>query len=530
MAAFIPARFMPRAPRQTPDMRDRFVGFAFAAADMLVEIGADRRMAFTAGAFRERFGEDAEHFTGRDFQALIAPEDHGALEIALSMLAMRGRLTRVSLRLNNAERTQVSLSGLRLPQASGVSWLTIARMPAPLLGDGTALAGGTVFREALEARLRAAEPCDVGLLEVGDWTHLPAAARRGLQADIAQVLRAAGGAGALAGEMADGRFGVLSQAPIDMPELQDRISRILQVAGAGRPVAGTRVPVTLAGVGAPAAMRAMRFALACFAARGVEGVRAAGFDNGLRRFLDGAEKRAGSVRLAIERGRFRILYQPVVHLGDRKLHHYEALLRPFPIPGHETDSTQEFVSFAEAMGLAETLDRAVLSRVMDALPSARTRVAVNVSGLSMQSASFRNNLLEQIRRRPAHCERLMVELTETADIDDVPGAADTVNRLVAAGVPVCLDDFGAGFAAFRYLKEFKVDFVKIDGSYVRNAGGNGRESGFVGAMVELARCVGASAIAGMIETEEQARAMEGLGVQFGQGWLFGKPAGLPGAL
>jgi EAL domain-containing protein (putative c-di-GMP-specific phosphodiesterase class I) len=270
--------------------------------------------------------------------------------------------------------------------------------------------------------------------------------------------------------------------------------------------------------------------LSCFAGNGVEAVRRAGFDGGLRGFLDKTEARAAAVRGAIERGRFRLVYQPVVALADRSVHHFEALIRPYPIEGHACDNTQEFVTFAEAVGLAEVLDTAVLHRTAEALQAARARVAINVSGLSMQSARFRDTLLQTIGGNVVLCERLMVELTETADIDDVPAAVDTVNRLAASGIPVCLDDFGAGFAAFRYLREFKVDYVKIDGSFVRNAGAGARESGFITAMADLARCVGAASIAEMIETDAQAECMRSLGVQYGQGWLFGKPGGLPGCL
>jgi EAL domain-containing protein (putative c-di-GMP-specific phosphodiesterase class I) len=349
-----------------------------------------------------------------------------------------------------------------------------------------------------------------------------------LEADISVALREAGGGNAMAAEMSAGRFGVMSEGAINMAELQERIGRILRAAGAGRPVAGVRVPLTLASLGAPPAVRIMRFTIAAFSAGGTKAIRRAGLDDGLRGFLDRTETQAASVRAALERGRFRLLFQPVVSLADRTVHHFEALLRPFPLRGHESDSTQEFVAFAEAMGMAELLDAAVLRRLVETLPRAGARVAINISGLSMQSAAFRARLLDQIARKPGLRSRLMIELTETADIEDVVAAADTVNRLHEAGVSVCLDDFGAGFAAFRYLKEFKVEFIKIDGSFVRNAPGGARDSGFVGAMVELARCVGARAIAEMIETEQQAETMAALGVQFGQGWLFGKPDSLPG--
>jgi EAL domain-containing protein (putative c-di-GMP-specific phosphodiesterase class I) len=512
------------------DSRDRFVGFAFAAADLLAEIDAARSLTFVAGSFRERFGCDAEKFLGKQLSCLIAPEDQAGLEIALSVLASRGRLTPISLRLDNPARTVMAVSGLHLPNNAGVSWLTMARLPAEPAA-ANCVATGPLFREAIESRLKSADACGMGLVEVGGWSRLEPERRRALEASIAAAMREAGGEGALAAEMADGRFGVLGDADIDMAELQASIGNILRAAGAARPVSGTGIPLKQAGdFGSPESMRAMRYAMSCFASSGVAAVRRAGFDSGLRGFLERTEARAAAVRGAIERNRFRLVYQPVVSLSDRQVHHFEALIRPFPIEGHESESTQDFVTFAEAVGLAEVLDSAVLHRTAEALRQANARVAINVSGISMQSQQFRKTLLSLIGNEAMLCERLMIELTETADIDDVPAAVDTVNKLAAAGVPVCLDDFGAGFAAFRYLREFKVDFVKIDGSFVRHAGAGARESGFITAMADLARCVGADTIAEMIETEAQAQCMLGLGVRYGQGWLFGRPGGLPGSL
>ena len=92
---------------------------------------------------------------------------------------------------------------------------------------------------------------------------------------------------------------------------------------------------------------------------------------------------------------------------------------------------------------------------------------------------------------------------------------------------MCIDDFGCGAAAFRYLRRFRVDHVKIDGSYVRNAAEDERDRSFVAAMVDLSRSVGADAIAEQIETEAVAEVMLEIGVRYGQGWLFGQACDLP---
>ena len=102
-----------------------------------------------------------------------------------------------------------------------------------------------------------------------------------------------------------------------------------------------------------------------------------------------------------------------------------------------------------------------------------------------------------------------------------------------AGLKARVDEMrtlGSGAAAFRYLREFRVDYVKLDGSYVREALSNAREHGFLLTMVELANFMGAKTVAETIETEPQARLMREIGIEFGQGYLFGRPGSLPGSV
>ncbi len=260
----------------------------------------------------------------------------------------------------------------------------------------------------------------------------------------------------------------------------------------------------------------------------LEAAARAGLYGGLAGYLAQANAQARAMRVTIAQGRFDLAYQPVVSLPDRTVRHFEALLRPIASPSGPNGSPLEFVRFAEAAGLSEELDLAVLGKVLAALRTAPgIRVAVNLSGLSIQSRAFQERALALIGGMAAPGAGLLVELTETAEIGDVGTAAATLERLRAAGVPVCLDDFGAGSAGLRYLRDFRIDYVKIDGTYVRAAAAGGQARGFVASMRDLARSVGARVIAEMIETEAEAAAMTELGVEFGQGWLFGRPGALP---
>jgi EAL domain-containing protein (putative c-di-GMP-specific phosphodiesterase class I) len=227
-------------------------------------------------------------------------------------------------------------------------------------------------------------------------------------------------------------------------------------------------------------------------------------------------------------GRIGLVFQPIVSLDDRTAHHHEALLRPRLEGSVAPLVAQGLVTFAESSGLAQVLDSAVLDQV---LAAARVRpamsIGVNLSGRSLESPTFRASILARIRSGIIRPQRLLIELTETAQIENVREARSTITALRAAGVRVCLDDLGAGAAAFRYLRDFAVDFVKIDGAYVHGAAREERDRRLVAAMVQLAHALGARVIAEMVETEAQAMMMQALGIEFGQGWLFGRPTPLP---
>jgi len=186
------------------------------------------------------------------------------------------------------------------------------------------------------------------------------------------------------------------------------------------------------------------------------------------------------------------------------------------------------VVMAEMLGLAEDLDGAVFEAAREAASRSGAAVAFNISGLSAQSPTFRKRLMAALARpMAASPSSLLAEVTETAEIEDETQAAETIATLRESGVPVCIDDFGAGAAAFRYLHSFQVDYVKIDGTYVRHAVESERDRSFVAAMVDLSLKVGAQAISEQVENEAVATIMSALGVRYGQGWLFGRPGELP---
>lgn len=511
-----------------PSAADRFLAFAFAAAELLVETDRDGRITFAEGAFPARFGRPGRAFLGRPVQDLIARDQRSGMGTALELLGATGRIRPTAIRLSDSARSPFSIAGLAAPGRDGRFCLTFAPLPNEL--PGGPLPGGPGFTRAAEDMLRGSDaPGALGMVELcGDGGALTP--RADLAARIQGVLATHGGAGALATDLGGGRFAVLpGEGMPDLGALAGHVARLLAQHGLPGRIGTRAVALASDGLSPLQATRALRFALSAFARGGDLALEKAGFSGGLAGFVASAADRAAALRGTIADRRFRLAFQPIVLLADRRPHHYEALLRPIPTPGTPFSEPSEFIALAETVGLSEELDWAVVETACEAARAAAgARIACNLSGLSLQSPAFRHRLCALLDAVPELARRMLVEITETAEIEDEQEARRTVEALRARGLPVCLDDFGAGAAAFRYLRAFRVDFVKVDGIYVSNAVESERDRGFISAMVDLARTVGAEVVAERIETEAQADLMRKLGVGFGQGYLFGRPGALPG--
>jgi len=508
--------------------RERFVAFAFAAADMLIEADDQGMVLFATGAVRVRLGRSPDSLIGQPVEEIVALADQAALRAALAMVPSRGRLEPTTIRLADAKATPFVVSGLYLdlPGHAPRVCLSLAPPPVPLSQEESVPGPGAQLRSA-EGRLRRAAaggppgPDRLGLIEMRG--QAPAE----LLGCINRVLSDRGGQ-CQAAEMAPGRFSVLPGAGATLPDLSgvtDALDRLLPNQGLARNLRVASIPLAIEGLTPMQAARALRHCLSTFASGGAMAVRDHGFGEGLSNFVGDVGQRSQALRRAIAERRFRLEYQPICALADGSLHHYEALLRPDKgILGNQS-GPGDFVNLAEMVGLTEELDLAVLEEAMraTALLGAGQHIAINISGLSMQSEGFAARLLTLLDGAPTVTRRIMVELTESAEIEHEAQARDTMLALRQRGIPLCLDDFGAGAAAFRYLKSFPVDYVKVDGSFVQAAVRHERDRSFVAAMVDLSLAVGAQVIAEFIETEEHAQVMKDLGVGFGQGWHLGRP-------
>jgi sensor c-di-GMP phosphodiesterase-like protein len=232
------------------------------------------------------------------------------------------------------------------------------------------------------------------------------------------------------------------------------------------------------------------------------------------------------LRAALRRDEFFIVYQPVVRLDNRRCIGAEALLRWRRQDGSMV-GPDLFIPIAEATGLIGSITRRMLDLVgadlaaMVAL-SPQVRVSVNLAPQDLGCSTIVASLQKMLARSGVKAGNLVVEATERGLID-VTLATSVIRDIQAAGIRVAIDDFGTGYSCLSYLDNLRVDYLKIDKSFIDSVGTAAPTNSVVGHIIEMAKSLDLGMVAEGVETEAQAEFLRQRGVQFAQGWLFAKP-------
>ncbi len=234
------------------------------------------------------------------------------------------------------------------------------------------------------------------------------------------------------------------------------------------------------------------------------------------------------LREAIDDDRLLLFSQPVVRLSDRRTMHHEILLRlrdddgKIVMPGN-------FIEIAESIGMIKELDLRVVEKLLLHMHQAgemgkNLRYFVNLSRISISDAHWVKRFIEMLSVSKVDPRQLVFEITETAAMSEIDVTLNFIRQIKDMGSRFALDDFGAGFSSFYYLKRFEVDYLKIDGSFIRDLGSDKSNQVFVKALNDVARGMGKQVIAEWVETPEVLRLLQDIGAQYGQGYLFSPPA------
>jgi len=226
---------------------------------------------------------------------------------------------------------------------------------------------------------------------------------------------------------------------------------------------------------------------------------------------------------ALNDRRIRMAFQPIVSdLGEVATKH-ECLIRMIGEDGRYIPAP-DFIPVAERLGLVHLLDRRVLELAINTLAQTpNIRLNVNVSMETVKDPVWAEGYLSLLRVHQNLARRITVELTETQVIDAVDASIDFVTEIKKQGASFAIDDFGAGYTSFRNLKALDIDILKIDGSFVTGVASSRENQLFVRTLLDLARNFGMKTVAEWVDNEADAMLLKGLGVDYLQGYLLGKP-------
>jgi diguanylate cyclase (GGDEF)-like protein len=238
----------------------------------------------------------------------------------------------------------------------------------------------------------------------------------------------------------------------------------------------------------------------------------------------------GDLRHALGQDEFRLVYQPILSLGDRRIVEVEALLRWWH-PSRGVVSPLQFIPVAEETGVIESLGVWVLEQAckqarmwQEQYPSDPPLVmGVNLSARQLQQPDLVALVARIVRDVGIAPSSLKLEITESAIMQDPDAATRTLQALKDLGIRLAVDDFGTGYSSLSYLKRFPVDTLKIDRSFIEGVGRDNHDTAIVRSIISLASTLGLTVTADCVETPTQQWCLQQLGCDRVQGYLFAKP-------
>lgn len=230
------------------------------------------------------------------------------------------------------------------------------------------------------------------------------------------------------------------------------------------------------------------------------------------------------IRDALANDKFCLVFQPVLNLLSQEITHYEALIRMIGAD-QELISPHNFIPVAERMGLIHDIDLWVVENTIDILKRQPAYISINInlSGHAFQDPALLPLISDKLAATGVKAERITFEITETAAIANFSQTRHMIDELRKLGCRFALDDFGAGFNSFSYIKELPVDYLKIDGAFIINLINDPVDQALVKSMTEVARALGKHTVAEFVENSETLSLLREYGVDYAQGYYIGRP-------
>lgn len=519
--------------------QQRFISLAFCWGDILVELDANFEIVFAGGLTEVLFGKDPSALISVNLLDLVSGSTRTILRTTLNRARLGGRIQDLYVALPRQEGPDqvCQLAGYYTDDATGRYFLAIKLMPNAHFDQAVGYADGFAdadsFCDMANEALARRRDAKLSLISIPELQNLFAEMGRGEQRSIRLAISSFLHAHALehedTGTMGLGKYALVHEDNLDIEALRTELAGLL--ATITRQSAVDVRAATIAGqeeVDPGDLAKGIVFAINQFKESAGSGLTLSALNANFSEFAEEAVKTVSLFRDTVENSNFSVVFQPIVSLKDRSIHHYEVLSR---FNGRFGESPYRYICFAEETGLISSFDFAVIKKTVKWLEThsrGKTyRMAVNMSGQSLLNPIYRQRIDELLVEKPWVKERLMIELTESARVEDLQAADVYIQHLRGRGIPVCLDDFGAGAASFNYLGAMAVDVVKIDGAAIENTIGTLRGRAFMKAMGSFCSALNVETVGEMVDSQEKADFLKDCGIDYAQGYLYGKGEAIP---
>jgi diguanylate cyclase (GGDEF)-like protein/PAS domain S-box-containing protein len=241
----------------------------------------------------------------------------------------------------------------------------------------------------------------------------------------------------------------------------------------------------------------------------------------------------GDMEWAVQRDELEVHYQPVIDMVSGNVRGFEALVR-WRNPARGLLWPSEFIQVAEETGLIVSMGGWVLDQACQQAQTWRAErgalsMAVNVSARQLQDPTLVASIARALATSGLDPGALVLEITESATVDDAEGVIARLEELKGLGVGLAIDDFGTGYSSLTYLRRFPVDQLKIDRSFVVEVATSSEDRAIVASVIELAHALGVTVVAEGVETEAQLRELSDMGCDLAQGYRWRRPEAASGA-
>lgn len=524
--------------------RDRFLAFSFASADLFVEISEDHKIAYALGAAKGIIGIDDKSLIGRDWFELFDPIDRPVLRTMINKAKPVMRCGPVLVTLNEeiSDGKKAVVTGIKMPDSErfhltvGKSNLMMAKMgDVARNAESYEILSKSDFldaaKEALNVATSLGQDVDVTLFDFSatkdDISRFGAESWNAFTSAINELLLTKSIDGNMAGEIGPGKYSIIHDNNIDPESLREQITELSKEQdpeGKGFEIKSKTVTSDLSEMNERDATRALLYTIHEFERKGTE-LTIETLNSGLETYLDVNAQKIKTFQSMIDRLSFSLFFQPIVNLKTMEASHYEMLSR------FEEGDTMEWIMFGEDVGMASEFDIAVCERAINFVSfkagGTKTKFSINISGQSIEDESFFETLMKLLSKGQNLKNRLMFEITESSHIQDLEKVNKFVSNLKNEGYEIALDDFGAGSASFQYLQQLHVDHLKIDGKYTKKLLSSQRDVAMVKNLVQMCKDMDIKVIAEFVEDAAQLEILRNMDVEYGQGYLFGKPAPKP---